>query len=50
VTFGGTNSLDNHLARADHAVDWLCWGEEAPAVMADFWRTIDTVRRGRKTL
>ena len=49
VTFGGANSLDNYLARPDHAVDWLMWGDEAAAVMADFWKTIDTVLMGRKT-
>jgi serine/threonine-protein kinase len=36
VTFGGANSLDNFLARPDHAVDWLRWGDEAAAVMADY--------------
>jgi dihydrofolate reductase len=30
-------------------VDWLLWGDEAAAVMADFWKTIDTVLMGRKT-
>jgi dihydrofolate reductase len=49
VTFGGANSLDNYFARPDHAVDWLLWGEEAAAVMADYWKTIDTVLMGRKT-
>src|SRR5262249_45573347 len=49
VTFGGANSLDNYLARTDHAVDWLLWSDEAAAVMADFWKTIDTVLMGRKT-
>jgi dihydrofolate reductase len=49
VTFGGANSLDNYLARPDHAVDLLLWGDEAAAVMADFWKTIDTVLMGRKT-
>jgi dihydrofolate reductase len=49
VTFGGANSLDNYLARPDHAVDWLLWGDEAAAVTADFWKTIDTVLMGRKT-
>jgi dihydrofolate reductase len=49
ITFGGANSLDNYLARADHAVDWLMWGDEAAAVMADYWKTIDTVLMGRKT-
>src|SRR5438876_907649 len=49
VTFGGANSLDNYLARPDHAVDWLLWSDEAAAVMAEFWKTIDTVLMGRKT-
>ena len=49
LTFGGANSLDNYLARADHAVDWLLWGDEAAGIMADFWKTIDTVLMGRKT-
>ena len=49
VTFGGANSLDNYLARPDHSVDWILWGDEAAAVLADFWKTIDTVLMGRKT-
>src|SRR6516225_504066 len=49
VTFGGANSLDNYLARPDHAVDWLMWCDEAAAVMADYWKTIDTILMGRKT-
>jgi dihydrofolate reductase len=49
VTFGGANSLDNYLARPDHAVDWLRWSPEVAAVTADYWKTIDTVLMGRKT-
>lgn len=49
ITFGGANSLDNYLARSDHSVDWLMWGDEASAVMAAFWTSIDTVLMGRKT-
>ncbi|MGH9930547.1 MAG: dihydrofolate reductase family protein [Pyrinomonadaceae bacterium] len=49
VTFGGANSLDNYIARKDDAVDWLMWGKEAASIMADFWKTIDTVVMGRKT-
>jgi dihydrofolate reductase len=49
ITFGGANSLDNYLARPDHAVDWLLWCDEAAAVMTDYWKTIDTVLMGRKT-
>lgn len=49
ITFGGANSLDNYIARPDHAVDWLLWGKEAAAIMADYWKNIDTVLMGRKT-
>jgi dihydrofolate reductase len=49
LTFDGANSLDNYIARPDHAVDWILWSEEAAGVMTDFWKTIDTVLMGRKT-
>jgi dihydrofolate reductase len=49
ITFGGANSLDNFIARPDHAVDWILWSDEAHAVMADYWKTIDTILMGRKT-
>jgi dihydrofolate reductase len=49
VTFGGANSLDNFFARPDHAVDWLLWSDEAGAVTAGFWKSIDAVLMGRKT-
>ena len=49
VIFGVANSLDNFIARQDHAVDWLLWGKEAAAFMNQFWKTIDTVLWGRKT-
>jgi len=49
ITFGGANSLDNFLARKNDAVDWLLWCDEAAAVMAVYWKTIDTILMGRKT-
>jgi dihydrofolate reductase len=49
VIFGGAISLDGFLARPDHSVDWLLWGPEAAAVMAEYWKTFDTVLMGRKT-
>jgi dihydrofolate reductase len=49
ITFGGANSLDNYLARPDHAVDWLLWSKEVAAVVADYWKHVDTVLMGRKT-
>jgi dihydrofolate reductase len=49
VTFGVANSLDNYIARKDHAVDWLLWGKEVAAITKALWETIDTVLMGRKT-
>jgi dihydrofolate reductase len=49
VTFGTANSLDNFIARKNDAVDWLIWSDDVNAIMAEFWRNIDTVLMGRKT-
>ena len=49
VIFGGANSLDNYLARPNHAVDWLRWSDDVAEVMAAFWPHVDTVIMGRKT-
>jgi len=49
VTFGGANSLDDYFARKDDAVAWLLWSDEAQQIMAEFWKTIDTVVMGRRT-
>jgi dihydrofolate reductase len=49
ITFGGASSLDSYLARTDDAVDWLLWSDEVAAVVADYWKTIDTILMGRKT-
>jgi dihydrofolate reductase len=49
VTFGGANSLDNYFARKDDGVDWLMWSDEVAKVMAEYWKTIDTILMGRKT-
>ena len=49
TVFGGGNSVDNFIARPDHGVDWLMWGDEVAAISAEFWTTIDTVIMGRKT-
>lgn len=49
VIFGGASTLDNFLARTNDAVDWILWGEEAAAVMAEYWARFDTIVMGRKT-
>ena len=35
VTFGVANSLDNHIAREDHGIDWILAGEEALSAMTE---------------
>ena len=49
VVFGGASSLDNFIARPDGGVDWILWGKEAAALMAEFWPRFDTIVMGRKT-
>ena len=49
VVFGGANSLDNYLARANDAVDWLAWNDEVAEFMATYWPRFDAVIMGRKT-
>ena len=49
VTFGGANSFDNYFARKDDTVDWLMWTDEVAPIMAEFWKSIDTVVMGRRT-
>lgn len=49
VIFGGANSLDNYFARKDDAVDWLMWSDEVGQIMADYWKTFDTIVMGRRT-
>ena len=50
VTFGVANSLDNYIARHDHGIDWILGGEEALSAITEFWKKIETVAVGRKTL
>jgi dihydrofolate reductase len=49
ITFGGACSLDGYFARKDHAVDWLMWSDEMAPVMAEYWKTVDTILMGRRT-
>ena len=49
VIFGGANSLDNFIARKDHAVDWLLWDDEVAGISTENWQRFDTVLMGRKT-
>ena len=49
VVFGGANSLDNYFTRKDDAVDWLLWSDEVGKIMADYFKTFDTIVMGRRT-
>jgi len=49
VTFGAACSLDLYIARTDFSYDWIMHTSEANEVMADYWKTIDTILMGRKT-
>lgn len=49
VIFGGANSLDNYFARKDDAVDWLMWSDEVSEIIADYFKTFDTMIMGRRT-
>ena len=49
VVFGGANSLDNYFARKDDSVDWLMFSDEVSQIMADYFKTFDTIVMGRRT-
>lgn len=49
VVFGGANTLDNYSARKDDAVDWLMWSDEVGKIIADYFKTFDTIVMGRRT-
>lgn len=49
VVFGGANSLDNYFARKDDSVDWLMWSDEAGKMVAERFKTFDTILMGRRT-
>ena len=49
VTYGAACSLDGFIAATDGGVDWLHFSKDARAIMADYWRRIDTLVMGRKT-
>ncbi len=49
ITYGGAVSLDGFLAAADGAIDWLHFSKDVSAVMADYWKDVDTILMGRKT-
>jgi dihydrofolate reductase len=49
VVFGGANSLDNYFARKDDSVDWLMFNHEVSEIIADWFKSFDTIVMGRRT-
>jgi dihydrofolate reductase len=49
VVYSLTNSLDNFIARADGASDWILMGDEVMNEFSKFFEKFDTVLVGRKT-
>jgi dihydrofolate reductase len=49
ITYGGAVSLDGFLAGADGSLDWLHFSPDVQQVIADYWKTVDTILMGRKT-
>lgn len=49
VTYGAACSLDGFITGPDGGIDWLHFSPDVQAVMADYWKTVDTVLMGRKT-
>jgi len=50
VTYGGACSLDGFIAGPRGEIDWLHHSRDVQRIMANYWKTIDTVVVGRKTL
>ncbi|HUL72823.1 MAG TPA: dihydrofolate reductase family protein [Vicinamibacterales bacterium] len=49
LTYGGAISLDGFLAGPDGSIDWLIFSPDVQAVMAAYWKGVDTILMGRKT-
>jgi dihydrofolate reductase len=49
ITYGGAVSLDGFLAGVDGEIDWLHFSDDVQQIMADYWKTVDTMLMGRKT-
>jgi dihydrofolate reductase len=49
VTYGAACSLDGFITGPGGSLDWLHWSKDAQAIMASYWKTVDTIVMGRKT-
>jgi dihydrofolate reductase len=49
VTYGAACSLDGFITGPDAAMDWLHYSSDVTQIMAEYFKTIDTMLLGRKT-
>ena len=49
VTYGAACTLDGFIADKNGAFDWIQSSKGANEIMANYWKTIDTLLMGRKT-
>jgi dihydrofolate reductase len=49
VVYSLTNSLDNFIARADGAYDWILMDDEIMSEFPKLYASLDTILMGRKT-
>ena len=49
VTYGAACSLDGFITGPDKALDWLHFSHDVSEVMAEYFKSIDTMLMGRKT-
>jgi dihydrofolate reductase len=49
VTYGAACSLDGFIAGPEKALDWLHYSKDVTDVMAEYFKSIDTILFGRKT-
>ena len=49
VTYGAACSLDGFIAGPKGEIDWIHFSRDVSNVMAEYWKSVDTILMGRKT-
>jgi dihydrofolate reductase len=49
VTYGAACSLDGFITGPDNSMDWLHFSKDVSEIMAEYFKTIDTMLLGRKS-